>query len=120
MESVGAEHEDIAREHLMLLDVDVHEELGAERSAQEVAGFGFGRFGRGQHAKTHLLVDDRVVAGQEGLLVTPNQIAARVAHMGDRRAIVAKAAGHERSCHARAASASRVPCVDHAGIGSFE
>jgi len=34
MESVGAEYEDIAREHVVFFDIDVHEELGAERSAQ--------------------------------------------------------------------------------------
>jgi len=51
MQSVGAQHESIARKHLMILDIHVHEEGRSERAAQDVACLGLRDFILGQKSQ---------------------------------------------------------------------
>ena len=46
----------------MLADVDVDEQIGAERAAQHMLRSTLGGFARRSGSQTHLLVDHRVVA----------------------------------------------------------
>src|SRR5579875_4008110 len=87
VKAIGAEQEDIAGEDLVVAGFHAHEQIAAERAAEQMARFGLGGLFGGKDAHADLIVYHGVIAREEGGAAVADQVAARIADMRDGRAI---------------------------------
>ena len=104
----------------MVVGVYICDQFGSERAAEDVARLALGCFLRGDEAQAHLLAGDGVVARDLGCLSIPDQIAARIAHMRNRNAVVPQSASHDGGRHPGRSPPARYGGLKHASVGLLD
>jgi len=100
----------------MLVHFYIDCQIISERTTQHVSRLSVGRIFFREQLQPDVFVRDRMVASEKIGLTPADQVAARIADMGDGGAIVTQGAGNNRGCHREAARPSRMTNVNHARV----
>ena len=104
---------------LAIADFHVDEEIVAERTAEQMAGLGFGGLARRQQTEANLFGNHRMIARNLQGGAVANEVTAGIAHVRHDDTIVTERARHDGGRHSGSTRAGGLAKLIDAGIGGL-
>ena len=101
VQTVRAQQENVPGEYLMIVGLHIHNQLGSERTAEDVPRQTFPGLLRRNQTEAHLLAGESVIARDLGCVAISNQITSRISYVSHRYLVEPQGASYDRRGHAR-------------------